>query len=123
MRMQPTLGHGKICYIEMPSKDIAESTEFYEHVFKWNVRRRDDGSVAFDDGVGQVSGTWKLGRAPFGLSGLVVYIMVDNMDATLAAIVQHGGKIVVPVGADAPEITAKFSDPSGNVFGVFQERH
>jgi predicted enzyme related to lactoylglutathione lyase len=120
--MKPTLGNGKICYIEMPSTDVERSAEFYRKVFGWNIRRRRDGGVSFDDGVGEVSGVWVLGRTPQGMTGLVVYIMVDNMQETLEAITAEGCEIVQPVGADAPEITAKFRDPGGNVLGVFQER-
>jgi hypothetical protein len=28
---------------------------------------------------------------------------------------------VQPIGMDAPEITARFSDPAGNVLGLYQE--
>jgi hypothetical protein len=28
---------------------------------------------------------------------------------------------VQPIGADAPEITARFRDPAGNVIGLYQE--
>jgi hypothetical protein len=31
------------------------------------------------------------------------------------------GKIVQPIGVDAHEITARFSDPAGNIFGLYQE--
>ena len=31
-----------------------------------------------------------------------------------------GGEIVQPVGADAPEVTARFRDPAGNVLGLYQ---
>jgi uncharacterized protein len=31
------------------------------------------------------------------------------------------GKIVQPIGVDAHGITARFSDPAGNIFGLFQE--
>lgn len=48
--------------------------------------------------------------------------MVNSMEATLEAIVANGGEIVQPVGADAPEITARFRDPGGNVLGVYQHR-
>ena len=54
----PTLGNGKICYLEIPSRDIEESAAFYHSVFQWQIRTRGNGTVAFDDGVGQVSGTW-----------------------------------------------------------------
>lgn len=120
--MAPTIGNGKICYLEIPALDVARSAEFYQRVFGWNVRRRGDGSVAFDDGVGEVSGTWVLGRPPAAAPGLMVHIMVHSMEATLQAIVANGGEIVQPVGADAPEITARFRDPGGNVIGVYQER-
>lgn len=48
--------------------------------------------------------------------------LVDNIAATIDAIVGHGGQIVQPVGADAPEISAWFRDPAGNVLGLYQER-
>jgi uncharacterized protein len=121
--MPPTLGHGKICYLEMPATDIARSSDFYKKVFNWNIRRRGDGSVSFDDGVGEVSGVWTPGPKPFTTGSLVVYIMVDDMSKTLEAVQQNGGEIVEPVGAHHPEITAKFRDPAGNIFGIFQERH
>ena len=119
--MHPTIGNGKICYIEMPATDIERSAEFYQRVFGWNIRRRGDGSMAFDDGVNEVSGTWVRGRAPATTPGLLVYVMVDSVVATLELVTANGGEIVQPVGADAPEITARFRDPGGNVIGLYQE--
>ena len=119
--MPPDYGNGKICYIEMPATDIARSSEFYQKVFGWSIRKRGDGATAFDDGVGQVSGRWVVGRAPSGAPGLLVYIMVDDAVATVDAIVAAGGTIVQPIGMDAPEITARFTDPGGNVIGIYQE--
>jgi uncharacterized protein len=114
--------HGKICYIEMPSTDVARSADFYKHVFGWSIRQRGDGHVAFDDGAGQVSGTWVSGRPPAAQPGLLVYIMVDSVAAAVDLVVANGGKIVQPIGADAPEITARFLDPGGNVIGLYQQR-
>jgi predicted enzyme related to lactoylglutathione lyase len=119
--MPPTLANGKICYIEIPSTDVARSAQFYSRVFGWNVRQRGDGSSAFDDTTGQVSGTWVLGRPPSSQPGLLIYIMVDSVAATVEAIVANGCEIVQPIGADAPEITARFRDPGGNVLGLYQQ--
>ncbi len=119
--MPPTYGNGKICYIEMPATDIARSSEFYKQVFGWNLRKRGDGAIAFDDGVGQVSGTWVTGRPPAEKPGLLFYIMVDSVAKTVEAVKAAGGEIVQPIGADAPEITARFRDPGGNVVGLYQE--
>jgi uncharacterized protein len=118
---QPNYGNGKICYLELPSRDIDESSSFYHRVFDWKVRRREDGSVAFDDGVGEVSGTWRTDRKPATEVGLMVHIMIDDIEVSIQKIIEHGGTIVQPVGMDAPEITAWFSDPSGNVLGLYQE--
>jgi uncharacterized protein len=48
----PTM-NGKICYIELPADDIKAAADFYQRVFGSNIRTRGDGSLAFDDGVGQ----------------------------------------------------------------------
>jgi hypothetical protein len=119
--MPPTLSNGKICYIEMPALDIARSAEFYRRVFGWKTRQRGDGSTAFDDTTGEVSGTWVLGRPPASMPGLLVYVMVDSVAATLESVAAAGGEIVQPIGADAPEITARFKDPAGNVIGLYQQ--
>jgi predicted enzyme related to lactoylglutathione lyase len=120
---QPTLGNGKICYIEMPAVDVAASAEFYQSIFGWNIRARGDGSIAFDDAVGEVSGTWKLNRKPMTEVGLLVYIMVDSVADTIDKVTAQGGVIVQPIGGDAPEITARFKDPAGNILGLYQSRH
>lgn len=118
--MAPTPMNGKICYLELPATDVARSAEFYRQIFGWRIRQRGDGHTAFDDTTGQVSGTWVLGRTP-AAPGLLVYIMVDSVAATLERIVANGGEVVQPIGADAPEITARFRDPGGNVIGLYQE--
>src|SRR5438552_14062500 len=117
----PNYANGKICYIEMPAVEVRRSAEFYEKVFGWRLRTRGDGAVAFDDAVGEVSGTWVLGRPASASPGLLIYIMVDSVAGTIDTVIHHGGKLVQPIGVDAPEITARFSDPAGNVIGLYQQ--
>ena len=117
----PKSTNGKICYIEMPATDIARSSDFYSAVFGWNVRKRGDGATAFDDTTGEVSGAWVLGRPPAKQPGLLIYIMVDSVEAAVKAVKANGGTIVQEMGADAPEITARFADPAGHVLGLYQE--
>jgi predicted enzyme related to lactoylglutathione lyase len=117
----PTRANGKICYVEIPATDVEASAAFYETVFGWRLRKRGDGATAFDDTIGEVSGTWVTGRQPASDPGLLLYVMVDDAEATVEAIVAHGGELVQPIGGDAPEITARFRDPGGNVIGIYQE--
>jgi predicted enzyme related to lactoylglutathione lyase len=120
--MPPTLANGKICYLEIPAVDIARSSDFYNKVFGWQIRKRGDGRLAFDDTTGQVSGTWVTGRRPSSEAGLLIYVMADDVATTLETVIANGGKIVQPIGVDAPEITARIHDPAGNLIGLYQQR-
>jgi hypothetical protein len=116
-----TRANGKICYFEIPAIDIKLSADFFQKVFGWNIRRRGDGHLAFDDTVGGVSGSWTIGRRVAAEPGLLMYIMVDSVASTVDSVIANGGIIVQPVGKNAPEITARFSDPAGNIIGLYQE--
>jgi 2,7-dihydroxy-5-methyl-1-naphthoate 7-O-methyltransferase len=118
---RPQWRTGKICYIEIPAADAARSAEFYRQAFGWRMRTRGDGSTAFDDTVGQVSGAFDTTRPPAAGPGLVVYIMVADAAAAQAAVQAAGGEIVRPADPDAPEVFAWFRDPAGNVLGVYQQ--
>ena len=119
--MPATSANGKICYIEMPAVDVQRSADFYSKVFGWGIRPRPGSPPSFDDTTGEVSGRWVTGRPPSPQPGLLIYIMVDSVADTIKSVVAHGGEIVQPIGGDAPEITARFRDPGGNVFGLYQE--
>jgi predicted enzyme related to lactoylglutathione lyase len=47
--------------------------------------------------------------------------MVKDAAATLELILANGGHLVQAIGADAPEITARFKDPGGNIIGLYQQ--
>ena len=119
--MPPTRSNGKICYLEIPATDIERSSSFYADVFGWPLRQHDSGRLAFDDATGEVSGSWVTGRPPSGEPGLLLYIMVDSVAATIEAVIAQGGELVQPVGGDAPEVTARIRDPAGNVIGLYEE--
>jgi predicted enzyme related to lactoylglutathione lyase len=117
----PTYRTGKICYIEIPAKDVKQSAEFYNRAFGWQTRQRGDGSTAFDDTVNEVSGTWVLGRPVAAEPGLMVYIMVASAARAVEAIRSAGGEIVHHVDPNAREVVATFRDPAGNLIGIYQQ--
>jgi len=119
--MTPTYRTGKICYIELPAVDVARSAEFYRSVFGWDVRQRKDGSIAFDDTVNEVSGTWVTGRTPSSENGLLVHIMVADVGNASDAITAAGGEIVQEPNPNAPVVFAHFRDPAGNVLGIYEQ--
>ena len=122
MAKQPTFGNGKICYIEIPATDIPTSAKFFETVFGWKIRTDNHGFASFDDGVGEVSGMWVTDREPMGKAGLLISIMVDDAEGTVKLIEAGGGIIVRPVDKESAEITAHFTDPAGNLWGIYQHR-
>ena len=69
--MPPSRANGKICYLEIPAPDVHRSADFYGKVFGWRLRKRGDGHTAFDDAVGEVSGTWVTGRKSWSEPGLL----------------------------------------------------
>jgi uncharacterized protein len=118
---QPYYRTGKLCYIEIPAVDVPRSAGFYEQAFGWGLRTRTDGSVAFDDTVGQVSGTFVTGRPPAPEPGFLIYVMVADAAAAMDAVTEAGGQIVRPPDPAASEVFAWFSDPAGNTLGIYQQ--
>jgi len=100
--MAPTLANGKICYLEIPATDIGRSSAFYEAVFGWQTRRRGDGALAFDDSVGEVSGSWVTGRPPSSVPSLLFYIMVDDLAAAVDSVVAHAARSSSPSASTRP---------------------
>ena len=119
---QPAFANGKICYIEIPALDIQQSSKFYQNVFSWNIREDDGGNISFDDTVGQVSGMWVLNREPTTKAGLLISIMVDSISETLKLIVENNGEAVETTSYISSEMTARFLDPAGNIFCLYQDQ-
>lgn len=82
---------GKICYLEIPATDVEVSAAFYVKLFDWKLRVRADGSRAFDDATGAMSGSWVLGRPPAREPGMLPYVMVEDIDRTLEQVRELGG--------------------------------
>jgi uncharacterized protein len=115
--------HGKVAYLQIPAVDIPASARFYQEVFGWGIRERSDGGLAFDDTTGQVSGEFVVGRVPARELGILAYVLVDNVEATLEKIASLGGEVVMPVTPrEEGEAIATFRDPGGNELGIFHQR-
>jgi len=116
----PTLATGKICYLEIPAADVGRSSRFYRDAFGWELRTRGDGAIAFDDAVKEVSGSWVTGRPPSAEPGIMVHIMVADLQAALAAVRAAGGEVLNDDAAPGQRV-GQVRDPAGNVIGVYQE--
>ena len=117
----PDAVHGKVCLIDIPATDVQASAAFYQKVFGWNIRQHHSGTLAFDDSSGALSGKWVVKRQVSDTPGILFYINVESVAKAANAVLAAGGDIVQRIGVDAPDITARFTDPAGNVVGLYQE--
>jgi uncharacterized glyoxalase superfamily protein PhnB len=116
----------RLCYLLIPAAEPHRAAAFYERIFGWNIRHRDTDRPSFDDAAGNVSGAWFKDRTPARDAGVGIlpYVWVDDIDATLALVSTHGGETVEARHRDAPDSTswiATFRDPEGNLMGLYQE--
>src|ERR1700759_3187868 len=116
----PTLATGKICYLEIPATDVDRSSRFYHDAFGWELRTRGDGAIAFDDAVNEVSGAWVTGRPPSAEPGIMVHVMVADLEAALAAVRAAGGEVLNEDAAPGGGV-GDVRDPAGNGIGVYRE--
>ena len=116
-------------WIEIRVLDTGKSAEFFQSLFGWRVVRRHtaNGSNYWIFDTGDEPRTENLRRGALWLRpdgadlGTVVYVAVEDIDAVLSRVVDLGGEVVTPKTAEGAAFTARFSDPDGNLFGLWQD--
>ncbi len=64
---------------------------------------------------------WVTDRKAVEDPGIQVHIMVRDAAAAERTIVEHGGSIVTESDPTQRDVYGTFRDPSGNLFGYYQE--
>lgn len=120
-----TAMHGKPCWYELGTRDLAAATAFYGDVLGWQVS--DSGMAGFTyllarAGDQMIAGMMSLDDIPGEVPPYwLIYFGVDDCDAVAAQAVAAGGQVLKP-SEDVPG-TGRFAvlaDPQGAVFGVLQ---
>jgi len=117
-------------WIEIRTNNIETTADFYESLFGWKIIKKEktDGFDVWIFDTGSKPRIQNLRRGGIWLRpkgeplGVVVYIMVDDIEATLKKVTELGGKTVsskAPLGAG---YGAYFTDPSGNLLGLYEEK-
>jgi len=119
-------------WVEIRTTDLARSARFYLQLFGWKLLERDcaDGLevLIFDTGAAPRAENLRRGgiwQRPAGeRMGIVVYVVVDGLDATLARAAALGGKVITPKTPQGRNFRACIADPDGNELGMWEEsRH
>jgi predicted enzyme related to lactoylglutathione lyase len=114
--------NGKIGWIELYSEDSEASAAFYEKAFGWNIQRDPSMGdyIMFTDAGGELGGGFTKDTPKLGGG---VYILTDSIESSLDVVEAAGGTTVkgrTPIGEEIGS-WASFSDPSGNVVGLFEQ--
>jgi|SRR5215813_831513 len=120
-RADHLFGHGRLSYIQIPADDVATSANFYKVVFGWQVREGTKDHVGFTDATGDMIGAWITGLTASREPGVLPYIYVHGIDAILDRVTANDGRVVKPPYPEGDLWVATFSDPAGNVIGVWQQ--
>ena len=111
--------HHVIDYIEINVHDLAEARSFYEQAFGWQFN---DYGGAYA-GIRTPTGDGELGglnpQGPTGPGGVLVQLYSDDLEGSLAAVRGAGGQVVEGPYAFPGGRRFAFSDPTGNVLGVW----
>lgn len=116
------MAHGDITHLEIPVSDLAAGTRFYGEVFGWRIEE----APGFEG--------YPMWQAPNGVSGGALtprdegftqprsVVEVDSIDATLAVVEAHGGRVVAPKAPISETSSwALVADPDGNVLGLYED--
>ncbi|MGB2984730.1 MAG: VOC family protein [Phycisphaerae bacterium] len=111
----------RLCHFELMTNDPEKCKAFYGAVFDWKFDEQSmPGYTLINTGTDPGGGVFpKPPEAP-GVC-MSVYFQVDDIDATLRTVTEHGGKIIVPKTA-IPSVGhfAMFTDPEGIASGILQ---
>lgn len=114
--------HHAIDYIEINVIDMTAAKAFYHQAFGWEFTDYgpDYAGIRKPDGEGEVGGLSKVDKVAPG--GPLVILYSENLEASLQSVVNAGGNIVVEPFDFPGGRRFHFSDPSGNVLGVWTDR-
>lgn len=120
-----TAFHGRPCWYELGTSDLDAAQAFYARVMGWQVAGAGmegfDYRLASAPGGGMVAGMFTPEGPQDGPCRWLIYVSVDDCDATARQAAEAGGAVLKPP-ADIPG-TGRFavlSDPQGAHFGILQ---
>ncbi len=111
------------CHIELTTDDTGKAREFYGALFTWKFQDMPMGEssyIMFEPGTGPGGGMMAK-PMPDAPTMWMVYVQVEDLDATLAKVAELGGQVMVPK-TPIPQMGcfAVIQDPTGGVIGVWQ---
>jgi hypothetical protein len=112
--------HHAIDYIELRVTDLPEAKRFYTDAFGWRFTDYGPTYAGIEGPEREVGGLAQTEEVSAGgAGGPLVVLYSDALDASVTAVERAGGRIVDPPFDFPGGRRFHFSDPSGNVLGVW----
>lgn len=114
---------GVPCWVDLATTDVAAAQAFYTSVLGWSFPLLDGDYGGYV--IGELNGAAAAGIGPLAgdqqRPSWTVYLASADAARTEAAVIEHGGQVLLPTGDVGPLGRMLIaSDPSGGVFGVWQ---
>ena len=111
--------HHQIDYIEINVDDLAVARKFYATAFQWEFNDYGPDYAGIREGEGEAGGFRRADEVTPG--GLLVILYSGDLEATLAAVRDAGGKIVQEIFPFPGGRRFHFADPDGHELAVWSE--
>lgn len=112
---------GKINYVEMPSRDLEVTKQFFASAFGWSFIDYGEEYVAIEN-AGLDGGFFKSDKAATTENGSVLVVLYSSeLETTAEKVVSSGGKIIQDIFSFPGGRRFHFSDPNGNEYAVWSE--
>jgi predicted enzyme related to lactoylglutathione lyase len=104
-----------LVHFDIAGPDDAALRTFYERTLGWAVHDKGPGYALVEPGSGPRGAIVDAEAA-----SVTIGIGVENLDATLAAVIACGGAVVMPATNNGWVTKAQITDPAGNLITIIQ---
>ncbi|WP_320672167.1 VOC family protein [Patulibacter defluvii] len=108
--------HGGIAHVDIAGPDLTALAGFYGPTLGWDVQSRGPGYSGITTPAGSADGALVEADEP----SITIGVTVDDLDATVAAAVAHGGALAMPPTDNGWVVKAQVRDPAGNLLTLIQ---
>ena len=123
MRAMTDSRHHAIDYVELTVTDLAAAKHFYAEAFGWGFTDYGPAYAGIRGADGRhEAGGLRLDEQPPRPGGPLVLLFSADLDRTVGAVEAAGGRVTEGPYAFPGGRRFHFTDPSGNVLGVWAER-
>lgn len=113
--------NNKISYVEFPAANLKATKKFFGEAFGWVFTDYGEEYTCFFD-QGLNGGFYRADNpATIRTGSALVVLYADDLEASLARVVQAGGRVIRPIFSFPGGRRFHFKEPSGNELAVWSD--